>query len=79
MVQPCSGPASDGSWHGAPKDKEHTISSLNSGIAAIGINIGKNSFHVVGQDKRGTIVLRRLRKAPRSEPGRLSPFGPLSG
>src|SRR5262250_3391108 len=35
------------------------MSHLNSGIAAIGIDIGKNSFHVVGQDKRGAIVLRQ--------------------
>ncbi len=28
-------------------------------IAVIGIDIGKNSFHVVGQDKRGAIVLRQ--------------------
>ena len=32
---------------------------LNSGIAMIGIDIGKNSFHVVGHDKRGAIVLRQ--------------------
>ena len=32
---------------------------LNSAIAVIGIDIGKNSFHVVGQDKRGEIVLRQ--------------------
>ena len=32
---------------------------LNSGIAVIGIDIGKNSFHVVGHDKRGAIVLRQ--------------------
>src|ERR1700741_4091006 len=32
---------------------------LNSAIAAIGIDIGKNSFHVVGQDERGAIVLRQ--------------------
>jgi transposase len=32
---------------------------LNSVIAVIGIDIGKNSFHVVGLDKRGAIVLRR--------------------
>src|SRR5947209_1570337 len=35
------------------------MSHLNSGIAAIGIDIGKNSFHVVGQDRRGQIVLRQ--------------------
>ena len=32
---------------------------LNSEIAVIGIDIGKNSFHVVGCDDRGTIMLRR--------------------
>jgi transposase len=32
---------------------------LNSEIAAIGIDIGKNSFHVVGCDDRRTIMLRR--------------------
>ena len=29
------------------------------GIAVVGIDIGKNSFHVVGHDKRGAIVLRQ--------------------
>jgi len=32
---------------------------LNSVIAVIGIDIGKNSFHVVGLDERGAIVLRQ--------------------
>jgi transposase len=32
---------------------------LNSAIAVMGIDIGKNSFHVIGQDKRGAIVLRQ--------------------
>ena len=32
---------------------------LNAGIAVIGIDIGKNSFHVVGHDKRGAITLRQ--------------------
>ena len=32
---------------------------LNAAIAVIGIDIGKNSFHVVGQDERGAIVLRQ--------------------
>ena len=31
---------------------------LNSAIAVIGIDIGKNSFHVVGHDNRGAITLR---------------------
>jgi hypothetical protein len=42
------------------EDKEHAMSqNLNSAIAVIGIDIGKNSFHVVGQDQRGAIVLRQ--------------------
>src|SRR5450755_4828209 len=32
---------------------------LNSTVATMGIDIGKNSFHVVGFDQRGTIVLRQ--------------------
>lgn len=32
---------------------------LNAAIAVIGIDIGKNSFHVVGHDHRGAIVLRQ--------------------
>src|SRR6516162_4061998 len=42
------------------KDKEHPMShKLNSTITVIGIDIGKNSFHVVGLDVRGGIVLRQ--------------------
>ena len=33
--------------------------TLTSKIAAIGIDIGKNSFHSVGQDRRGALVLRQ--------------------
>ena len=58
MVRPCSSPASEGSWLGT-EDKEHAMSGLNSAIASIGIDIGKNSFHLVGQDERGAIVLRQ--------------------
>ena len=32
---------------------------LNTAIAVVGIDIGKNSFHVVGLDKRGAILLRQ--------------------
>src|ERR1700687_881434 len=43
------------------KDKEHAMSQkLNTAIAVIGIDIGKNSFHVVGLDQRGAIVLRKM-------------------
>ena len=67
-------PAEVGSWDGpavlqprqqaklagGSKVKEHAMSrKLDSAIAVIGIDIGKNSFHVVGQDKRGAIVLRQ--------------------
>ena len=31
----------------------------NSAVVVIGIDIGKNSFHVVGHDARGAIVLRQ--------------------
>src|SRR5271155_2304736 len=33
--------------------------TLKAAIAAVGIDIGKNSFHVVGLDQRGAIVLRQ--------------------
>jgi transposase len=42
------------------KDKEHAMSQkLDATIAVIGIDIGKNSFHAVGHDERGAIVLRQ--------------------
>ena len=31
---------------------------LDTSPAVIGIDIGKNSFHIVGQKQRGAIVLR---------------------
>src|SRR5438105_8199050 len=60
MVRPCSSPTRKPSWRGAAKTKEHAMSEkLDSEIAVIGIDIGKNSFHLVGQDRRGSIVLRQ--------------------
>jgi len=45
---------------GGTEDKEHAMSQkLNSEIAVIGIDIGKNSFHVVGQDRQGALALRQ--------------------
>jgi hypothetical protein len=42
------------------KDEEHAMSqTLNAAIAVVGIDIGKNSFHIVGHDERGAIVLRQ--------------------
>ena len=32
---------------------------LSSEVAVIGVDIGKNSFHLVGQDRRGALVLRQ--------------------
>jgi transposase len=32
---------------------------LDTTIAVIGIDIGKNSFHVIGLDERGAIALRQ--------------------
>jgi transposase len=42
------------------KRQEHAMSQkLSTAITVIGVDIGKNSFHVVGHDERGTIVLRQ--------------------
>jgi transposase len=42
------------------KAKEHAMShQVSTRIAVIGIDIGKNSFHVVGLDQPGAIVLRQ--------------------
>ena len=60
MVRPCSCPASDGSWPGAPKTRSTPcLRTPNAAIAVVGIDIGKNSFHVVGLDQRGAIGLRQ--------------------
>jgi hypothetical protein len=32
---------------------------INSSISVVGLDIGKNSFHVIGLDQRGAIVLRQ--------------------
>ena len=42
------------------EDKEHAMSQNPiPAIATVGIDIGKNSFHIVGLDSRGAIVLRQ--------------------
>jgi transposase len=33
--------------------------TLKAAIAVVGIDIGKNSFHIIGHDERGAIVLRQ--------------------
>jgi transposase len=37
----------------------------DSSVATIGIDIGKNTFHLIGLDKCGAIVLRRSCRAAR--------------
>lgn len=45
---------------GGAKDKEYAMSQTpNAVTAVVGIDIGKNSFHIVGHDERGAIVLRQ--------------------
>jgi transposase len=43
----------------AGKGRQRLSQTLNTAMAVIGIDIGKNSFHVVGHDARGAIVLRQ--------------------
>src|SRR5258706_5424998 len=60
MVRPCSCPTSNRMLGRGAKDKEHAMSQkFESASAVIGIDIGKNSFHVVAHDVRGAIVLRQ--------------------
>jgi transposase len=41
-------------------DKEQAMpQTAHTSVAVIGIDIGKNSFHIVGHDERGAIVLRQ--------------------
>src|SRR5882672_1655111 len=52
-------PASE-AGKGRQRQGAHAMSQTpNTAIAVIGIDIGKNSFHVVGHDARGAIVLRQ--------------------
>jgi transposase len=60
MVRPCSSLPASQTGQGALKTKEHAMSEkLSNKIAVIGIDIGNNSFHIVGQDPRGVLVLRQ--------------------
>ena len=42
---------------------------LNTTVAVMGIDIGKNSFHVIGLDARGAIALRQSGRAARWKRG----------
>src|SRR5215472_13040336 len=61
MVRRCSWPLSARRLAGGTKRKEHAITEILKGmIAAIGIDIGKNSFaDDVGLDGRGAVALRQ--------------------
>src|SRR5499426_1543082 len=60
MVRPCSCPRQQAKLApGALKSRSTSCLRINRAIAVIGIDIGKNSFHVVGHDRRGAIVLRQ--------------------
>jgi transposase len=50
-------------------------SSFSATIATLGIDLGKNSFHLVGQDERGAIVLR-LKLSRTQLPQRLANIPP---
>jgi hypothetical protein len=57
MVRPCSCPHQQVmlGWGECQTEHRH----VQQTIATMGIDIGKNSFHVVGLDRRGAIVLRQ--------------------
>ena len=60
MVRPCSSPASGQAGEGHRRQRSTPCPrNHNSEVAVIGIDIGKNSFHLVGQDRRGALVLRQ--------------------
>ena len=63
-------PTSDETLRGGANAKEHAMyrTHFNTAIAVIGIDIGKNSFHIVGHDKHGAIVLVRNGRVARWRP-----------
>jgi hypothetical protein len=44
---------------GCQSTEHRHVENIEPGITTMGIDIGKNSFHVVGLDQRGAIVLRQ--------------------
>jgi len=50
MVRPCS----------CPPASNAVAETLKTAVAVVGIDIGKNSFHIVGLDERGAIALRQM-------------------
>jgi len=47
------------SWPGAPRQGARHACDIQTAIAVVGIVMGKTSFHIVGLDDRGAIVLRQ--------------------
>ena len=59
QARPCSCPARDKLARGR-QDKGHAMPAIaQTAIGAIGIDIGKNSFHIVGLDDRGQCFFPR--------------------
>src|SRR6266705_492048 len=52
-------PAASDACAGHQRQEHAMAEALKNPIAFVGIDIGKNSFHVVGLDGRGAIVLRQ--------------------
>ena len=59
MVRPCSRLTSGDAGMGRVSNGTLHVNKPIATIAAMGTDIGKNSFHVVGLDQRGAIVLRQ--------------------
>src|SRR5687767_15097606 len=51
-------PASE-AGKGRQRQGARMFQTFSTAISVVGIDIGKNSFHVVGLDERGTIMLRQ--------------------
>jgi hypothetical protein len=50
-------------WSGrarAPPASNAVAETLKTAVAVVGIDIGKNPFHIVGLDERGAIALRQM-------------------
>ena len=46
-------------WQGRQRQGARHGERQKRAVAVVGIDIGKNSFHIVGLDRRGAIVLRQ--------------------
>jgi hypothetical protein len=69
MVRPCSCPSSKSGRNGHDRRSTAMSNKSNATIATMGVVMGKNSFHVVGLDQRGAIVLRQKWSRGRSKRG----------